>query len=159
MSTAKTKSWGNLFGSFITYSLITQSKEEILQNHKSVLSSFGIETKTGDQDLPSLYWIPKLHKNPYKQRFIAGSSKCSTKALSQLLTTLLTAVKEGLQKYCDTAYSRSGLNQMWILKNSKALFENLDSRSLKTVRHIKSYDFSTLYTTIPHSKLKSQLKD
>ena len=31
-----------------------------------------------NQDVPKLYWIPKLHKNPYKQRFIAGSAKCST---------------------------------------------------------------------------------
>ena len=71
--------------------------------------------KNQDQfDLPYLYWIPKLHKNPYKQRYIAGSSKCSTKPVSLLLTKLLTAIKESLQKYCSTAYSRSGVNQMWI---------------------------------------------
>ena len=40
---------------------------------------------------------------------IAGSAKCSTKTLSQILTFLLSAVKEGLQKYCETAYSRSGV--------------------------------------------------
>jgi hypothetical protein len=27
-----------------------------------------------------------------------------------------------LQSYCDTSYSRGGVNQMWILKNSKDLF-------------------------------------
>ena len=31
-----------------------------------------------DQNLPYLYWTPKLHKSPYKHRFIAGSSKCTT---------------------------------------------------------------------------------
>ena len=51
--------------------------------------------------------IPKMHKNPFKHRFIAGSSKCSTKPLSILLTKLLTHIKQGLQKYCETAYSRS----------------------------------------------------
>ena len=108
---------------------------------------------------PKLYWIPKLHKNPYKQRYIAGSAKCSTKPLSQILTRILTAVKEGLQKYCDTAYARSGLNQMWILKNSKELLENLKAQSLHSVNSIKYFDFSTLYTTIPHDKLKSKLKE
>ena len=102
-----------------------------------------------------MYWIPKLHKNPYKQRYIAGSAKCSTKPFSQILTRILTAVKEGLQKYCDTAYARSGVNQMWILKNSKELLENLKAQSLHSVN---SLDFSTLYTTIPHNKLKSKLK-
>ena len=57
-----------------------------------------------DCDLPSLYWIPKLHKSPYKQRFIAGSAKCSTKPLSVLLTSILTEVKDGLQKYCETKF-------------------------------------------------------
>ena len=56
---------------------------------------------------------PKLHKCPYKQRYIAGSAKCFTKHLSKLLTCILSAVKTGLQRYCTTNYSRSGVNQMW----------------------------------------------
>ena len=98
-----------------------------------------------------------MHKNPYKHRFIAGSSNCSTKPLSILLTKLLTHIKQGLQKYCETAYSRSGINQMWILKNSKELLEHLKSPAFNHVTSIKSFDFSTLYTTIPHQKLKERL--
>ena len=45
-------------------------------------------TKEEELDLPSLYWIPKLHKCHYKQRYVAGSSNCSTKPLSKLLTTI-----------------------------------------------------------------------
>ena len=37
--------------------------------------------------------------------------------------------------------------------------DNLESKSLKSVTSINFNDFSTLYTTIPHSKLKSRLKD
>jgi hypothetical protein len=36
--------------------------------------------KQEEPDLP-LYWIPKLHKCPFKQRYIARSAKCSTKPL------------------------------------------------------------------------------
>ena len=77
--------------------------------------------------VPTYIYVVKLQLNinPYKQKFIAGSSKCSTKPLSLLLTKLLTAIKELLQRYCSTAYSISGVNQMWILKNSKDLLENL----------------------------------
>ena len=82
-----------------------------------------------------------------------GSSKCSTKPLSIPLTKLLTH----LQKYCETAYSRSGINQMWILKNSKELLEHLKSPTFNHVTSIKSFDFSTLYTTLPHQKLKDRL--
>ena len=48
---------------------------------------------------------------------------------------------------------------MWILKNSKELLENLKAQSLHSVNSIKFFDFSTLYTTIPHDKLKSKLKE
>ena len=102
-----------------TYQRTNFTKEEILVNHRSVLTSFGVSTQDENVDLPSVYWIPKLHKDPYKQRFIAGSAKLSTKPLSRLLTSILTTVKVGLKKYCDVIYSRSGINQMWILKNSK----------------------------------------
>ena len=104
-----------------TYTLTNFSASEVLDNHKSVLTTFGIQTADEELDLPYIYWIQKMHKNPYKHRFIAGSLKCSTKPLSILLTKLLTHIKQGLQKYCETAYSRSGVNQMWILKNSKEL--------------------------------------
>ena len=82
---------------------------------------------------------------------------CSTKPLSILLTKLLTHIKQGLQKYCETAYSRSGVNQMWILKNSKELLEHLKYPNFNHITSIKIFDFSTLYTTIPHDKLKSRL--
>ena len=98
-----------------------------------------------------------MHKSPYKHRFITGSSKCSTKPLSILLTKLLTYIKQGLQKYCETAYSRGGIIQMWILKNSKELLDHLKSPNFNLITNIKSFDFSTLYTTIPHQKLKSRL--
>ena len=104
-------------------------------------------------------WIPKLHKTPYKERYIAGSSTCSTKELSIHLTKILSAVKEGQQKYCQTVYSSSGINHMWILKNSKDLLENLRSRSFSQVSSIKTFDFSTLYTTLPHDKSKTRLKE
>ena len=118
-----------------TYSLTSFTKDEILQNHKSVLS-FGINIKENEENLPSLYWIPKLHKTPYRERYIAGSSNCSTKHLSQKLTHILSTVKDGLQKYCDEIYSTSGVNQMWILKNSKDLLLNLLSQSLQFCSNI-----------------------
>ena len=59
--------------------------------------------------------------------------------------------------YCETAYSRSRVNQLWILKNSKELLEHLKSPNFNHITSFKYFDFSTLYTTIPHDKLKSRL--
>ena len=44
-----------------TYTRSSFSKDEILENHMSVLRSFNIPTTDTDFDLPYLYWIPKLH--------------------------------------------------------------------------------------------------
>ncbi|KAK3085885.1 hypothetical protein FSP39_010004 [Pinctada imbricata] len=57
-----------------TYTPTNLSASEIIDNHKSALASFGFDTNNLDLDLPYLYYIAKMHKNPHKQRFIAGSS-------------------------------------------------------------------------------------
>ena len=116
-----------------TYKPTSFDKDEILANHRSFMTSLNITSGKESGDLPYLYWIPKLHKTPYKERYIAGSSTCSTKELSIHLTKILSAIKEGQQKYCETIYSRSGINHMWILKNSKDLLDNLKSRSFSHV--------------------------
>ena len=95
----------------------------------------------------------------FQTALYSWSAKCPTKPLSKLLTCILSTVKTGLQSYCDTSYSRGGVNQMWILKNPKDLFEYIQSRSLSSCNSIKTFDFSTLYTTIPHSKLKDRLRE
>jgi hypothetical protein len=102
-----------------------------------------------------------LHMCPYKQRYIAGSVECSTKFLTKLLTYMymLSAVKTGLQNYCDTSCSRDGVTRMWILKNSKDLLVHIQSRSLFSCNSIKTFNFSALYTTIPSSKLKDILRE
>ena len=47
---------------------------------------------------------------------------------------------------------------MWILKSSKDLLEYIESRSLSSYNNIKTLDFSSVYATFPHSKLKHRLK-
>ena len=56
--------------------------------------------------LPTLYWLPKLHKRPYKSHFIANSSSCTATELSILLTSCLTEIKNYVIKYCTTVYER-----------------------------------------------------
>jgi hypothetical protein len=73
--------------------------------------------------------------------------------LSIHLTKILSAVKEGQQKYCETVYSRSGINHMWILKNSKDLLNNLKSRSFSQVSSGKSSD------SLPEGMFKEVMND
>ena len=54
-----------------TYTPTALSKDELLQNHASVLNTFNIPANGMDEyELPYQYWIPKLHKNPNEQRLV-----------------------------------------------------------------------------------------
>ena len=44
---------------------------------------FSVCVNEGHHKLPTMYWLPKLHKRPYKARFIANSSSCTTTELSK----------------------------------------------------------------------------
>ena len=78
--------------------------------------------------LPTIYWLPKLHKRPYKSRFIANSSSCTTNELSILLTSCLTAIKNNVIKYCTAVYERSGEKIFWSIKNLGEILNKLKSR-------------------------------
>ena len=104
-----------------TYTSCQMSSEDIANTHNTFMKSFVSELSDDHKRLPYLYWTPKLHKSPVKHRFIAGSSKCTTKQLSSLLTKTLTVIKTGLEKYCSVKTSHTGVNSRWILKNSTNL--------------------------------------
>ena len=106
--------------------------------------------------LPTLYWLPKLHKRPYKARFIASS--CSTTVLSKLLTSCLTAVKKHWIRYYDTVYERDGINYFWSIKNSNDVLNKFKSKNYQASK-LSTCDFSTLYTTLPHHLIKAKLID
>ena len=107
--------------------------------------------------LSTLYWLPKLHKRPYKARFIANSSSCTTTVLSKLLTSCLTAVKKHWIRYYDTVYERDGINYFWSIKNSNDALNKFKSKTFRLLNCL--HMFSTLYTTLPHHLIKDKLID
>ena len=114
---------------------------------------------TEKQDrLPTLYWLPKLHKRPYKAHFIANSSSCTTTVLSKLLTSCLTAVKILWIRYYDTVYERDGINYFWSIKNSYDVLNKFKSKNFQA-SILSTYDFSTLYTTLSHHLIKDNFID
>ena len=68
---------------------------------------------------------------------------------------ILLEIKSGLHSYCKTTYSSGSVNQMWIQTISKYI----QSKNLSCCDSNKIFDFSKLYTSLPHSKLKDKLKE
>ena len=117
-------------------------------------SKFGVFVDEDHSKLPTIYWLPKLYKRPYKLRFIAYSSSCTTTELSILLTFCLTAIKSHVIKYCTTVYERNGKIYFGLLKTQV----KLKSRGF-LASSLSTYDFSTLYTTLPHNLIKEKLTE
>ena len=62
-------------------------------------------------------------------------------------------------RYCNTKTSRNGVNNIWILKNSTSLLSSLDQLDVRTATSVQTFDFSTLYTSIPNNLLKSRISN
>ena len=123
-----------------------------------MVAKFELFVDEDHSKLRTLYWLPKLHKRPYKLRFIASSSACSTTELSIHLTSCLTAIKNHVIKYCTTAYERNGKKLFWSIKNSGEILNKLKSRGF-LASGLSTYYFSTLYTTLPRNLIKEKLTE
>ena len=101
-------------------------------------------------DVPIVYWIPKMHKYPIGSRFIAGSKYCSIKSLSKNFSKAMKLILNHMRLYSNTVYDRTNLKYYWIIDNS---LDFMDSIRDKNVNHMETYDFSTLYTALPHREI------
>ena len=56
--------------------------------HKLYISKHKINLANNMQDLPIIYWFPKMHKNPISFRFTTVSPVCSIKPLRKDITSI-----------------------------------------------------------------------
>ena len=106
------------------------------------------------RDIPLIYWIPKMHKNPIGSRFIAGSKFCSIKPLSKNFSKALKLILNHMKLYSNTVYTRTNFKYYWIIDNSLEFIDNIKD---KNINHMETYDFSTLYTALPHQAILTNL--
>ena len=91
--------------------------------------------------------------------FIAASNKCTTKPLSTLLTTCLTALLVHFEEYCAGICRNTGINCFFVINNAQSVLHSLYTlNSTLDGRSLDTFDFSTLYTSIPHHSLKLTIK-
>ena len=128
--------------------------QDIVDRHIKFLNNYRIDVPSEYRCLPLFYWLSKLHKNHMVlYRFIAASHKCTTKPLSTSCLKLITV------HYCNGMFCRTGVNCFWIIDNSQQVLSTLNKINyFSTARHFDSYDFSTLYTSIPHTAIKQALE-
>ena len=136
--------------------ILEKNVDEIVNKNITDLDkSFSIKNvDTKHHCLPRIYWIPKKHKKPLKARFIIASTKCSLKALSKSITSVFSLFYKQIENYDKKCFYFSGVKGFWVVQDNKPVIEALEKISKRgKARSINTFDFSTLYTNIPHDKL------
>ena len=104
-----------------TYLLCNEPVDKVI--HLGFMEKHNIDVPKDFIKLPSFYWLPKLHKNPYGHRFIAASSACTTKPLSRTLTHCLKLILKHYKQYCAGIERRTGVNCFWVVNNSMEVIQ------------------------------------
>ena len=138
-----------------TYESLNIDIADIMKSHKDTLTEeFNINIDHSMELLPTMYWIPKIHKDPIGFRFIVASPKCTVKHLSKDITSVFKLFHKQIQNYHRKRRFWSGINTFWVIQNNNPVINSLFKiNKRKSAKHISTFDFSTLYTKIPHDKL------
>ena len=138
-----------------TYELVQGiTPSNIVDGHINFQRRFGLELKEDMHKLPPMHWLPKMHKTPIGSRFIIGSKCSSLKPLGKDITRIFKVIFHHKRRYYRKAGFYSGLNNFWCVNKNSDITDTLDRINRKAnAKSVSSFDFSTLYTKIPHDKL------
>jgi hypothetical protein len=109
------------------------------------------KTKPADIHIPIIYWLPKMHKQPAKARFIAASADVLTTPLATCINDMLGFIKDELVRKDIQHIIKTGVKRCWFVDNHDKVcrwLKILPRTNDTTSRSIDSYDFSTMYTTL-----------
>ena len=126
----------------------------IIEKNVKINKKYGLDTVENQKCLPIMYWTPKMHKSPIGARFIIASKKCSTKPLTEAVSKTFKMIFAHVNSFHRKSRFYSGYNRFWVVENSFPIIEklNLINKNSKATA-ISTFDFSTLYTTLPHALL------
>ena len=92
------------------------------------------------------------------QSNIAGLIMLSVSLIMDYLHPILANVTDfDVTDLSSVTYNRTGINEMWILKNSSEFHQKMNSFYYLKTTSIQTVEFSTLYTSIRHQKLKDRI--
>ena len=136
----------------LTYIQVNQDAASINNSIVQFSNSKNVKVVDSMKEIPLIYWIPKMHKNPIGARFIAGSRICALKPISKAFSKALKLVLNHMKLYSKTVFERTNLNYFWIIDNSLNFMDMVKDKNLQ---HMQTFDFSTLYTALPHNEIKT----
>ena len=144
-----------------TYHLSSECTKDIVDANNRMCKKFLYKDLVqSEQCLPIVYWIPKMHYTPPRRRFIIASSTCSTKPLSKLVSMAFKHIFNQIRNFHLKSVFYKNYNMFWVIENSSPITHKLNEiNRVKGAKDISTYDFSTLYTKLPHADLINVLNE
>ena len=143
-----------------TYKETNESIDSLVDQNIKFCEKFGLSVSSKEKALPLMYWTPKMHKSPVGARFIVASKTCSTKPLSQVISNVFKMIYKHIENFHKKSFFYSNFQKFWVVQNSFPIVEKLNKINNKAnAKRISTFDFSTLYTTIPHAMLIKVLSE
>ena len=125
-----------------------------------MLNKFDLVLKEEMKVLACLYWSNKLHKDPIGERCIIAAPECSVKPLLKDVTSILKLFQSNLKQFHDKNRISTNVSNFWVIQNNQPVVERISKiNNAKKAKSIRTFDFSTLYTKIPHNLLKDAMKE
>lgn len=122
-------------------------------------NEFNLEVTDINKKLRNIYWNLNLHKNHTKARIVIAAPKCLLKPLSEAITAALKLIFNQIEYYnlkTLILYYNSDVKTFWPIQNNQIVIDAINkTNSRNKAMSLSTFDFSTLYTKIPHQKFKS----
>ena len=137
-----------------TYSKTNEKIEDLIENNVNLCKRFDLNVNPKQHTLPIMYWIPKLHKTPIGARFIVASKTCATKPITEVISRIFKMIFTHIESFHKKSLFYSNHKKFWVVQNSFPVIEKMNKiNSKRNAQNISTFDFSTLYTTLPHDLL------
>lgn len=132
--------------------------EKIIETQKGFAIKYNLAIDDKGS-LASIYPIPKLHKNPYKFRFIASSRKSAMKPISKLLDSILGFIKIHFRNITRKILQRSGINPWWSIDSTYDFLDICNKLQNKQLngKYLFTGDFSDMFTSCKHDTMRKNL--
>ena len=141
-----------------TYEKSSKTVAEVVDDNVLYSKRLGLEVDEREKYLPTMYWIPKMHKDPPGARFIIASKQCATKKISKSVSSAFKLIYNQIENFHKKAKFLSNYNKFWVLQNANPVLDSIKRINRKKgAKSLATYDFSTLYTKLPHVKLVKEL--
>ena len=137
-----------------TFEHVSDDPDSFLDNLKTSLN-----VKFDNDNIPSMYATAKMHKIPKKFRYITSARNTIFSNVSENVGLCLKLLLKFARK--SFKYRLQGIdNCIFIVDNRDKVIKFLDaSNQVNCKKSISTWDFATLYTKIPHNKLKVKMSE